>query len=57
MKFSKKFTGVRNGQVFPETFQPGDDCPPELADAAREMDALAEGESTDETLKGKEKKG
>lgn len=39
-KFSSEFRGCRNGEVYPSTFQPGDDCPAELEAAAREVGAL-----------------
>ncbi|MGK5049613.1 hypothetical protein ACQ4WP_27510 [Janthinobacterium sp. GB4P2] len=40
MIFSKEFRGVRDGEIYPTTFQPGEECPPELQDAALSLDAL-----------------
>lgn len=40
MKFTAPFRGVPNGAIYPIDYQPGDECPPELEDAARECDAL-----------------
>lgn len=42
MKFNAHFRGVKAGEVYPTDFQPGDECPPELADAARACGVLAE---------------
>jgi hypothetical protein len=39
-KFNRKFVGVRDGKIYPETFEPGDDCPPELIEAAQECGVL-----------------
>lgn len=41
-KFSKPFRGVKSGDVYPVEFAPGDDCPPELLDAARVCGVLAD---------------
>lgn len=40
MKFKKPFRGVPKGQIMPVQFKAGDDCPPELEDAARAFGAL-----------------
>ena len=40
MKFSKPFLGVKNGDVYPTEFRPGDECPAELIEAATELGAL-----------------
>jgi hypothetical protein len=40
-KLSKPFRGVRNGDIYPTEFAPGDDCPPELMAAAIALGALA----------------
>lgn len=40
-KFAKPFRGVKSGEVYPVDFAPGDDCPAELEDAARECGAIA----------------
>lgn len=45
MIFSKEFRGVRDGEIYPETFQPGDECPPELVDAALSLEVLEAPES------------
>jgi len=39
-KFAKPFRGVPNGEIYGREFAPGDDCPPELESAARELGAL-----------------
>ena len=49
MKFAKPFRGVKAGEIYPTEFAPGDDCPPELEDAARACDVL-------EAPKGRAKK-
>ena len=41
-KFKDKFFGVRDGKIYPETVEPGDDCPPELIEAADSVGALQE---------------
>ena len=40
MKFAKTFKGVPDGEIYPVEYQPGDECPPELEDAARELEVL-----------------
>lgn len=40
MKFTKTFRGVRNGEIYPVEFAPGEECPPELEDAAASLGAL-----------------
>lgn len=45
MIFSKEFFGVRDGEIYPTTFQPGDECPPELVDAAQSLEVLEAPES------------
>lgn len=40
MKFSSSFSGVRAGDIYPTTFRRGDECPPELVNAALEAGAL-----------------
>ncbi len=40
-KFTKPFRGVKDGDIYPTRFSPGDDCPPELEAAALSLDALA----------------
>ena len=42
MKFTAPLKGVKAGEVYPTEFQPGDDCPPDLADAARAAGAVGE---------------
>jgi hypothetical protein len=37
MKLTKDLFGVRRGNVHPETIAAGEECPPELEDAAREL--------------------
>lgn len=41
MIFEKPFTGVPNGEIYPINYKPGQDCPPELLDAAKELGAVA----------------
>lgn len=55
MIFSKEFRGVRDGEVYPTTFEPGDECPPELVGAAQSLEALEpeEAEQADSKKKGK----
>ena len=36
MKATKEFRGVPDGEIYPKTYQPGDDIPAELAEAAIE---------------------
>jgi hypothetical protein len=40
MKFSKPFKGVKAGEIYPTDFEPGDECPPELEQAARASEVL-----------------
>lgn len=40
MKFSQEFTGVIAGEIYPRVFAPGEDCPPELLDAAKAIGAI-----------------
>lgn len=40
MKFTKPFLGVKAGEVYPTEFKPGDECPPELQDAAKSVGAV-----------------
>lgn len=53
MQFSKEFRGVLAGEIYPTTFKPGDECPPELLDAA-----ISEGvveQTAPKTTKAKQK--
>ncbi|MDQ2822741.1 MAG: hypothetical protein M3Y65_20580 [Pseudomonadota bacterium] len=40
MKFTKLFRGVPDGCIYPVGYQPGDECPPELLQAAGEAKVL-----------------
>lgn len=40
MKFCAAFRGVRSGDVYPTSFNPGDDCPEELIEAAMASGAI-----------------
>lgn len=40
MKFIKPFYGCRSGEIYPEHFAVGDECPPELEAAAIELGAV-----------------
>lgn len=44
MKFSKPFTGVKAGDIYPTQFGPGDECPQELLEAA-EAEGVLEAET------------
>lgn len=39
-KFSKAFSGVPEGWIYPVDYVAGDECPEELEDAARSVDAI-----------------
>lgn len=39
-KFSKPFEGVPDGEIYPITYQAGDECPAELESAAESLGAL-----------------
>lgn len=41
MKFTKPFSGVKAGEIYPTDFAAGDECPPELLEAAKASDVLA----------------
>lgn len=41
-KVTKAFEGVVKGEIYPKQFAEGDECPPELEDAARQLGALEE---------------
>lgn len=57
MKFTAEFKGVKDGDIYHTTFQPGDECPKELESAARETGSLsADVESREEVKKAKAKK-
>ena len=40
MKAIKPFKGVKDGEIYPTEFKPGDDIPPELEAAAIELGAV-----------------
>lgn len=40
MKFTKPFYGVPDGQIYPIHYAVGDECPPELLDAAKAIGAV-----------------
>jgi hypothetical protein len=42
MKFSKAFSGVVDGDVYPTEFKKGQDCPKELETAATDAGAIGE---------------
>ncbi len=54
MKFTTEFRGVPNGLIYPVSFAPGDECPPELRDAAISLGAVAAPAAPE--VKPKEKK-
>jgi len=39
-KFIKAFSGCETGEIYPTLFQPGDECPKDLEDAARAAGVL-----------------
>lgn len=41
MKFAEPFIGVVDGEVYPRHFEPGEECPPELLEAAKALGVLA----------------
>lgn len=53
MFFSKEFRGVRDGEIYPETFQPGEECPPELQEAALSLEVLEVPDAYESKKKGK----
>ena len=53
MVFSKEFRGVRDGEIYPTTFQPGEECPPELVDAAQSLEVLEVPEAIESKKKDK----
>lgn len=56
MKFIKPFYGCRDGEIYPEHFEPGDECPPELEAAGIECGVVQadEGEPKKPARKTKE---
>lgn len=40
MKATKEFKGVKDGEIYPTEFKPGDEIPPELEAAAVEVGAV-----------------
>ena len=42
MKFIKPFKGCKQGDLYPTQFVEGDECPPELLDAAKSVGAVEE---------------
>lgn len=45
MKFKKPFQGVPDGEIYPVDYKAGEECPPELLDAAKSLGAVDEKES------------
>jgi len=39
-KFAKEWRAVKAQEIYPTEFAPGDDCPPDLEDAARACGVL-----------------
>jgi len=50
-KLTKDLFGAANGEVYPRTYAAGEECPPELEDAAREIDGLEADPPADEDAK------
>ena len=44
---------MRDGEIYPETFQPGEECPPELQEAALSLEVLEVPEPIDPKKKDK----
>lgn len=42
MKFTKPFYGVPDGEIYPVNYAVGDECPPELLEAAKSVGAVEE---------------
>jgi hypothetical protein len=40
MKFKVEWTGVKAGEIYPTEFAVGDECPPELLEAAESLGVL-----------------
>ena len=54
-KLTKAFRGVRDGEIYPVDFEPGEECPPELEAGARSLGALEdEQEQSKPTKKAKD---
>lgn len=49
MKLTAALYGVPAGAVHPRWFKAGEECPPELLEAARALGALADAADADET--------
>lgn len=54
MKLIKPFRGVPKGEIYPRQYQAGDDCPPELLAAARELEAVEQEKKSAGGTKAKE---
>jgi hypothetical protein len=50
-KLTRPFHGVKDGEIYPTEFAPGDECPPELQAAAESLGAL---EQIKKPTKGKD---
>lgn len=59
VKLAKRFEGVPNGEIYPVTYEPGDECPEELLGAAIAMgvvdDADAKAKAAEEAAAAKAK--
>lgn len=55
MKFTEPFYGVKAGEIYPTRFKIGDDCPPELVEAAKSVGAV--GQTTKKAAKKAGKDG
>ncbi|WP_162242014.1 hypothetical protein [Duganella sp. Leaf126] len=47
MVFEKPFKGVPDGEIYPVDYAPGDECPPELLEAAKACGVVAEDKPTE----------
>lgn len=45
LTFIKPFYGCRDGEIYPEHFEVGDECPPELEEAGIECGVVQDGDA------------
>lgn len=53
MKLTKPFRGVPDGEIYPIQYDAGDECPPELLDAAKSLGAVEEAKEPKQRVKTK----
>jgi hypothetical protein len=54
MKFIKEFSGVKDGEIYPVDFKPGEECPKELEASALALGALPSKKETPAEKKARE---